>query len=173
MSNLLTRARFAGLVFIAFAGLAFCGRPERNEGFNPIAQAEEDDPVLRAIAVGARGSFGEFTRRLRRPAEDEYNFQVKYPFAADPDSGYVYEYLWLKDIEFTDGKFSGVLANGPLHVRDLVVGGRVEFLPDDIADWMYMKRGRIRGGDSIKYLIEKIPPANREEALERYLGLFE
>jgi hypothetical protein len=44
---------------------------------------------------------------------------------------------------------------------------------NDISDWMYMKGERIQGGQSIKYLIGKIPSADRDAALQQYLELFE
>jgi uncharacterized protein YegJ (DUF2314 family) len=165
--------RLAGLALIAAFVWLSCGPGERDEGLNPIIQTEENDPVLRAIALSARESLSEFTRKLQNPSDGEYNFQVKYPFACDPDSGYAYEHLWLRDIEFRDGKFLGTLANSPFYVQNLSLGGRVEFFLDDISDWMYMKQDRIQGGKSIKYLIEKIPPAERDERMRQYLEFFE
>jgi uncharacterized protein YegJ (DUF2314 family) len=162
---------FRGLLFIVLV-LSACGRGSPG-GLNPIIQAEAADPVLRAIAAGARGRFSEFTRRLQNPAGDEYNFQIKYPFEADGDSGYTHEHLWIRDIEFKDGAYYGILANEPLYIRGLKLGDRVEFFPDDISDWMYMKGKRIRGGWSIKHLIEKIPAGERDETLTQYREFFE
>jgi uncharacterized protein YegJ (DUF2314 family) len=171
--HLRLRTGLAGLAFVTAFAWFSCGRRELNAGFKSIAQAENDDPILRTIALGAQERLAEFTRKLRNPADDEYNFQVKYPFASDPGSEYTHEHLWIKDIEFKDGKFHGTLSNSPLYIQGLALGDRVEFFLDDISDWMYMKQGRIQGGQSIKYLIEKIPPADRDDALRQYLELFE
>jgi uncharacterized protein YegJ (DUF2314 family) len=165
--------RLPAVIYMLFFLFFSCGPHTVKGKLNPIAPAAEDDAALRAIATAARADFSEFTRRLRRPAADEYNFQIKYPFAADEDSGYTREYLWLKDIRFKDGFYYGVIANEPLYSKDRALNDTVSFLPDDIADWMYMKGERIRGGRSIKYLIEKIPAAERDEELQRYLERFD
>jgi uncharacterized protein YegJ (DUF2314 family) len=165
---------FPGLLLAAgFLAPAACSRSIRGGGLNPIMPAQTADPVLGAIASGAREHLSEFTRRLQNPAKDEYNFQVKYPFEADGDSGYTHEHLWIRNIEFKDGAYYGILANEPFYIKGLALGDRVEFFLGGISDWMYMKGKRIRGGWSIKYFIEKIPAADRDEELRRYLELFE
>jgi uncharacterized protein YegJ (DUF2314 family) len=42
-------------------------------------------------------------------------------------------------------------------------GDKVMFDTDTVTDWMYVRGGRIIGGDSIKYLLGKIPEDQRSD----------
>jgi uncharacterized protein YegJ (DUF2314 family) len=131
------------------------------------------DEALERIARDARERLPLFLKHLQHPLRGEEGFSVKYPFAADPGSGFLREYLWLGDIVFREGVYYGRILNRPYHIGALEAGMEVPFSFDDIADWMYVKKGAIIGGFSIKYLIEAIPPLDREEGLNRILELFE
>jgi uncharacterized protein YegJ (DUF2314 family) len=113
-----------------------------------------------------------FLRKLQNPGPGEANFMVKCPFPADEGSGFRFEEIWLRDISFAGGVYSGALANQPYYVGPLKTGGRVSFAIDDISDWMYTKDGRIVGGLSIKYLIEGIPELDRDAAASAWYGRF-
>jgi uncharacterized protein YegJ (DUF2314 family) len=131
------------------------------------------DEALERIARDARERLPLFLEHLRHPRKGEGQFSVKYPFAADSGSGFFREYLWLGDIVLRRGVYYGKILNRPYHTGGLETGMEVPFSLEGIADWMYMKNGKISGGLSIKYLIEEIPPLDREEELNRILALFE
>jgi uncharacterized protein YegJ (DUF2314 family) len=46
------------------------------------------------------------------------------------------------------------------------------FSIEKISDWMYLKDGRIVGGESIKYLIERISETERDAELIAFYQLF-
>ncbi|QQO10432.1 DUF2314 domain-containing protein [Breznakiella homolactica] len=159
---------------IAAAGLlGACGYTTEKNYRDPVVSAEQIDSELVSIREAAREGLPEFIRQLQAPEKDEYNFQVKYPFETDPGGNFLSEHIWLRDISFENNKFSGVVSNVPLYISGLSIGDRVPFYIDDISDWMYMKDGKIRGGLSIKYLLEKTPPMDRDETAAAYLELFE
>ena len=130
------------------------------------------DPALDEIAQEARETVSDFIRHMRNPRKGEEQFRIKYPFPADTGSGIDKEYLWLSDITFRNNRYFARVANRPYYTSDLEPGIEVIFSMDEIADWMYLKNGKIIGGRSIKYLIEKIPPIDRDEEMERILGFF-
>ncbi|MDR1058843.1 MAG: DUF2314 domain-containing protein [Treponema sp.] len=136
-------------------------------------QAPPGDEALERAAGEARKSLPCFLRHLQHPLRGEEGFSVKYPFAADPGSGFLREYLWLGDIVFREGVYYGKILNRPYHIREIEAGMEVPFSFDDIADWMFLRKGKIIGGLSIRRLIEDIPPLDREEELNRILDLFE
>jgi uncharacterized protein YegJ (DUF2314 family) len=136
-------------------------------------RAPSGDAALEGIAREARRTLPLFWDRFRHPHRGEEQFSVKYPFAADPESGFSREYLWLGNIVFREGVYYGTVLNRPYHIRGLEAGMEVPFSFDDITDWMYRENGRIKGGRSVKYLIEEIPPLDREEELNRILPLFD
>jgi uncharacterized protein YegJ (DUF2314 family) len=109
------------------------------------------------IAEDARDTLPGFFRHLNRRDTEDDHFCVKYPFAADEDSGINSEQIWLTGIHFKNGIYYGILANNPRHLNSMKKGDTVIFDMDGVTDWMYIRGGRIIGGDSIKYLLEQIP----------------
>jgi uncharacterized protein YegJ (DUF2314 family) len=128
---------------------------------------------LANIAANARDTLPEFFRRLIRPAKNEKNFMVKYPFRADRGSGFAIEQLWLANIKYKDGVYYGVIVNAPYYLSALKKGDTVAFSIDDITDWMYTANGIIHGGFSIKYLLDQIPEHNNEHKriIQQFSGL--
>jgi uncharacterized protein YegJ (DUF2314 family) len=150
-----------------------CRAGKKAENYDRIQRVEADDPVLEAIAEEARKTLPRFIRTMRNPQKGEKQFRIKCPFEADRGSGFGREYLWLADIRFENGNYYGAVASRPYYIRRLAPGSRTAFSMDDIADWMYVKDGKIAGGLSIKYLIEKIPPLDRDAELNSLLEFFE
>jgi uncharacterized protein YegJ (DUF2314 family) len=138
-----------------------------------VMQIENVDEGLALIEEGARKTLPDFFGRLRQPRRGESRFMVKCPFPADQASGFGMEYLWLGDLRFKDGVYSGTVASRPFHIEGMEMGDTAVFDIDGAADWMYLKDGKIRGGLSIKYLIECIPEVDRDSGLDTLLKMFE
>jgi uncharacterized protein YegJ (DUF2314 family) len=132
---------------------------------------EEADRELGRIAENARYTLPIFIRRLQRPMPGERDFRVKIPFPAS--GGFSREQLWVGDIRFMNGTYYGTVLNTPFYVSGLFRGDLTSFTMDDITDWMYISGEKIMGGPSIKYLLELIPPAERDEEQRRILTMFE
>ena len=128
----------------------------------------QDDMEIQRIAEDARNTLPVFFRHLARAGRDCY---VKYPFAADGDGGIDREQVWLTDIQFSSGRYFGVIANAPRHLSGMNRGDRVVFDMDAITDWMYVRDGKITGGESIKYLLEKIPESRRSDRERKLLQM--
>jgi uncharacterized protein YegJ (DUF2314 family) len=131
---------------------------------DPAQALSQSDGTLGEIRRRALAELPLFIRKLQNPAPGEGNFMVKYPFPADEGSGFRHEEIWLGELRFVDGRYSGVLINQPYHVSSCRAGDRVVFSINDISDWMYLQDGRIAGGLSVKYLIEGIPELDRDAA---------
>jgi uncharacterized protein YegJ (DUF2314 family) len=128
---------------------------------------------LNQIIRQARETLPEFIEKINNPGSDEGNFQVKYPFPADPGSGFSYEHIWLRDIRLQDGVYYGTISNQPYHCDGLVLDGEVPFLIENISDWMYTRGEKIIGGRSIKFLIESIPDPDRSAETAAYYEKFQ
>jgi len=135
--------------------------------------ADQGDLEILRIADDARAGLPEFFRRLARSETGESNFSVKYPFTADGDSGVDTEHIWLTGIHFKDGRYYGTLAGTPVYVSGIKRGDTVVFIADNITDWMYVRNGKIVGGLSIKYLLEKIPETRRNDVQNKLLEMFD
>jgi uncharacterized protein YegJ (DUF2314 family) len=133
-------------------------------------EIEQSDEEIARIAENARRALPIFFRNLARPEKGADNFCVKYPLTADDGGGI--EQVWLGGIRFKDGVYYGSLANTTSH-PDKKKGSTITFDPDAITDWMYIQDGKIIGGRSIKYLLEKIPEDKRGEDQRKILQMFD
>ena len=156
-------------IILCFIILLFsCGKNADKP--SPAVEVERSDKELEKIAENARQALPIFFRNLARPEAGANNFFVKYPLAADDGAS---EQVWLGGIRVKDGFYYGRLAN-----TSKLPGGRnkdklITFDPDKITDWMYIQDGKIIGGRSIKYLLEKTPETQRSEDQKKILKMLE
>jgi len=136
-----------------------------------IMQTGQTDEKIAQIAEDARNTLPGFFRQLTRADAKEEHFCIKYPFQADNDSGITMEQIWLTGIHFKNGIYYGFLASAPRHLSGMKKGDKVMFDTDAITDWMYVRGDRIIGGDSIKYLLEKIPDDQRSDEERKLLRM--
>jgi uncharacterized protein YegJ (DUF2314 family) len=129
-----------------------------------LVEITQPNSELEQITRRARENLPEFIEKLNFPGADEGNFQVKYPFEADPESGFAYEHIWLRDIRLKDGRYYGTITNQPAYCRGLTLGGVVPFSIENISDWMYTRGETIIGGQSIQLLMEGLPGLDAETA---------
>ncbi|MDR1238581.1 MAG: DUF2314 domain-containing protein [Treponema sp.] len=140
---------------------------------DPTQHRPQEDRELARIAEAARNSLPVFFRRLQSPLPGDGNFRIKYPLRADPPSGFSREQVWLSDIRFQDGRYSGSLASAPYYISGLSRGDTTVVDIEEITDWMFTQGGKITGGRSIKFFLEQIPEHERDEEQRRILEMFE
>ena len=156
-------------VILPFCLWFACQRQAASESISTVDQ--NDQEILR-IAQEARAGLPIFFRHLTRPETGESHFSVKYPFTAVSDCGVNTEQIWLMDIRFRNGRYYGMPANTPVHAF-INKSEAVHFLADEITDWMFIRDGKIIGGQSIKYLLERIPEEQRTGRQNSLLLMFE
>jgi len=147
-----------------------CDKNTRDFSPSPTAEVEQSDKELDRIADNARRSLPTFFRNLTRPEAGANNFFVKYPLSDDDGDA---EQVWLGDIRVKDGIYYGRLANTPSLPGGKKKDKLIIFDPDKITDWMYTQDGKIIGGRSIKYLLEKNPETQRTKGQQKILLMFE
>ena len=146
----------------------FDGRPE-----TALVQLDRDDEEIIKIAAEARDTLPVFFRLLTGADAAKDSFYIKYPFEADAGSGVNTEQLWLTGITFKDGKYCGILAGTPVNLSGMKKGDTVIFNTEEITDWMYVSNGKISGGRSVRYLLERIPEDQRNGEQRKILQMFE
>jgi len=147
--------------------LSSCNRFFSVAAGSPTVEIGQSDKELDKIADNARNALPFFFRNLARPENGADNFYVKYPVTAEDGS---VEQVWLGKIRIKKGVYYGNLANKTMSPG----GNKVKVIDTDkITDWMYIQDGKIMGGRSIKYLLEKIPEEKRSGDQRRILGMFE
>jgi uncharacterized protein YegJ (DUF2314 family) len=129
-----------------------------------VVEITRPNQELNQSILRARETVPEFIEKLNAPGPDEGNFQVKYPFEADPESGFAYEHIWLRDIRVKDGRYYGTITNQPCYCSGLVLGAITPFLIENISDWMYTQGEKTIGGRSIPLLMGELPGLDAEAA---------
>ncbi|MCL2193218.1 MAG: DUF2314 domain-containing protein [Treponema sp.] len=168
----MTKPPFLYGAFLVFATALFMSCSGQASRATTVHVHEFDDEILR-IAENARNTINIFFRHLNRPGAGESNFSVKYAFQVNADTDISTEQVWLGNIIFSDGRYYGVITSTPVYLTGIRRGDRVSFSADSISDWMFTRNGRIVGGHSIRYLLERIPEYNRTDGQRRTLQMFD
>lgn len=138
-----------------------------------VTSVPSEDVGMNQIIEDARKTVSVFIEAMRNPADDESDFQVKYPFTTDPGSKSAIEHIWLSDIVLKGDVYFATVGNEPFYIAKMKMGDQVEFDIKQVSDWMYFKGNKIIGGKSIRYLIENIPEKDRDEDMKIMYQMFD
>src|SRR5579862_2174136 len=97
--------------------------------------ASTDQRMAFAIEEACR-SLETFFSAMANPKPNQKSFLIKARFETDR----AVEHLWLADIKLSAWPPTGIIANEPRNPR-LAFMQRVDFLPDQVTDWMYVEDG--------------------------------
>ena len=125
----------------------------------PVSYVEGDDPQMVAAINQARATVDQFIAALNNPTDVQADFSIKLP-VTDGDQ---VEHMWLSDVRYADGKFTGQIANEPLELTNVALGDDAEIARDQISDWMYVDDGRLMGGYTIRRVRDSMPADERRE----------
>jgi len=156
------------LIIIFIISITSCNRSDTDSNTNDkTLEIATTDPIMNQIIFEARKSKNDFFSRLLKPSKDERDFSVKYPFKTDFGSKSSIEHLWLEDIIIKNNKYFGVVSNTPESIKRLKLNEVVEFEPEKISDWKYIKKGYLVGGKSIIYLLNNLPIEERKRIVSQ------
>lgn len=133
-------------------------RPSAKAGLadDPIIDVRSDDPaVVRARARAQAALDGVLERHLKSPLP---GFSVKAPII----DGLHTEYVWLADVTYADGVFTGTIDNDPGRVKSKRAGDVIQAKKEQINDFMYEENGKIRGNFTARALLDRLPPEEAE-----------
>jgi uncharacterized protein YegJ (DUF2314 family) len=161
MISVLTR-RFRGVVLIAVAAVAVFGSPQgvRAEDDSPVIDVPSANAEMAAAIAKARNTLPAFWASYENPKPTEAGHSLKVRFPNKVNNG---EHIWMAEVKkLGDGRYSGRFANAPLYLPGKRAGDLVEFKEADISDWMFMRNGKIVGGETIKPLLKSMPKADAD-----------
>lgn len=144
-------------VFIILCG---CNR----ESDDPVVEVQASNEKMNAAMDHARETVNVFIERLTNPQPSDSEFGVKVKI----QDGENVEFLWVSDISFADGAFSGNIANDPQSVKNVRFGQKVSVKSDEISDWKYLDNGKMIGNFTMRVLLEYIPPEQAKAIREQY-----
>jgi uncharacterized protein YegJ (DUF2314 family) len=125
------------------------------EDHSPIVDVPTSDPVMAAAIVKARATLPEFWASYENPKDSESGHSLKVRFPTGGKNG---EHIWMADVKkLGAGLYSGRFANAPRDLPGRREGDLVEFTEASISDWMFLRNGKIVGGETIRPMLKSLP----------------
>lgn len=112
---------------------------------------EDDDPEMDAAEAKARETIGQFLAALANPKPEQTAFEIKVAFEQGDDG----EYMWLNELTYANGQFTGTLNNDPQVVTNVRRGDRKTVKASDICDWLILENGQVVGGYTVRLLQQR------------------
>lgn len=148
-------------ILITFILLSFigCKNSDKAEIENQSTiNVESDDKEMSAAIEKANQTLTDFNAVLSNPKIEVKSLKVK--FETSNGGG---EHIWLADVEYKNGKYSGILDNEPEYITEYKIGDKIEVDNSKISDWMYIENGKLIGGYTIKLLRARMTEAERKQ----------
>jgi uncharacterized protein YegJ (DUF2314 family) len=156
MSALPTRLRIlAVLTIIAVLGSAVHWMDAAAEDRSPVYDVASSNPEMAAAIAKARATLPAFWASYEAAKASEAGHSLKVRFPTRKNDG---EHIWMAEVKkLAGGRYSGRFANQPRDLPGKQAGDLVEFTEADISDWMFMRNGKIVGGETIRVLLKSMP----------------
>ena len=126
----------------------------------------EKDHAMNAAMAKARASVSEFTDALKNPLIDQRFSGLKFRIV----EGKSVEFVWTSNVTFDGKVFHAVLDHTPTVVHSAREGQVFLVAPNEIADWIYQRDGKMMGAYTFKVLREKMTPEQRSSFDRQGLG---
>jgi uncharacterized protein YegJ (DUF2314 family) len=122
-------------------------------------QVPKDHAAMQRAVQEARKTVGKFIAALKHPGAGQQDFEIKKPFV----QGDQVEHIWLSDVRLVGNRFQGQVDNKPRKIQGLKLGQRVTLKPSEISDWLYIDKGRLVGGYTVRVHYDELSPQQKQE----------
>jgi uncharacterized protein YegJ (DUF2314 family) len=151
----------SGVVGSSVSPSATGPRSAAQAGHDPILDVRADDPELVAARARARAEIDAvLARHEKSPLPD---FSVKAPVT----DGIHVEQVWLADVRYEAGFFTGTIDNELARVKTRKPGDVVRVKKEEISDYMYEEGGKLRGNYTLRALLDRLPPEEADAWREK------
>ncbi|NJM29444.1 MAG: DUF2314 domain-containing protein [Rhizobiales bacterium] len=131
-----------------------------------VIKFDARDPEMNAAIMKAREALPGFWQKFAQPGPGENEFYLKVMIVEDGGS----EHFWCGAIRGNAAAATCIIANKPMFVTSVKFGERVTVNPDNISDWKYNLNGKIKGGETIRVMIGRMPEEERAKYRELLVG---
>lgn len=126
----------------------FSQRTDEIDVDEAVVMIKSDDPEMEAAVMNAQAKLNQFIEAVKNP-KPGYTTSVKVRF----EDGQDVEYMWLNELTYVDGCFTGVINNDPVYVQNVKIGDRHEAHANEVNDWLIVDEvGGLEGGFTIELL---------------------
>jgi uncharacterized protein YegJ (DUF2314 family) len=127
---------------------------------SPVIDLSSGNAEMNAAIAKARATLPTFWASYDAPKPYETGHSLKARFPNPRNNG---EHIWIAEVKkIADGRYSGRFANAPRDLPGKKAGDVIEFKEADISDWMFMRNGKIVGGETIRPLLKSMPKADAD-----------
>ena len=143
-----------------FATLGIPNSQLSAQGRSPVVDVTATNPEMNAAIAKARATLPTFWASYEAPKASETGHSLKVRFAK-PASGH--EHIWMAEVrKIANGRYSAKFANVPRDLPSKKAGDVAEFGDTDISDWMFMRNGKIVGGETVRPMLKMMPKAEAD-----------
>ncbi|RXT53680.1 YegJ family protein [Bradyrhizobium betae] len=126
---------------------------------SPVVDVRTTDPEMNTAIARARGTLPTFWASYEAPKPSESGHSLKVRFSTRKGG----EHIWIAEVKKQPGgTYTGLFANEPRDLPGKHAGDAVKFSEADISDWMFMRNGKIVGGETIKPTLKSLPKADAD-----------
>ncbi len=147
------------LILIAIFCLMSCKDSNKIERENEptIYNVGSEDEAMNAAILKANETLDDFNKGLADFKADSHALKVKFSNGKD------IEHMWVGDIKYIDGQYSGILNNDPEYITEYKAGDKINIDSGKISDWMYLVNGKLFGGYTIRVIRDKMSEEERQQ----------
>jgi len=127
------------------------------KGEPTIYSTPADDEEMNEAIATARNTLGQFRVALESNSYDTSKFALKVRFNTATGA----EHIWATSITFHDGCYFGIIDDLPNLATQVKLGEKYKIEIKDITDWMYIDKGVLQGGYTIKLIRKRMPQEER------------
>lgn len=151
------------IAVISFITVCCQEKKERieREGEPPVVLVKSEDDEMNIAIENANKTFGQdFHTALLSKNPNYSNFTIKQRFDLPNNRG---EHIWIGDITFKNGKYSGVIQNEPYEQIGVKLGDTVDVNIDNLSDWMYYDKNIVKGAYTVKVLRKSLTDEEKKQ----------
>lgn len=151
----------AGVTAVALFGILTLGPGPKIEVVDRVIGVADEDAEMNAAIARARATLPVFWASYDVPkgSETEHSLKVRFSTAGAVAG----EHIWMNQVKkLPSGEYAARFADMPKNLPGKRFGDLAAFRDADISDWMFMRNGKIVGGETIKPLLKSLPKADAD-----------
>lgn len=152
-------AASAVVTAVALFGILTLGSGRKIDVVDWFISVADTDAEMNAAIARARATLPVFwaSYEAPRPTETEHSLKVQFRTAGND------ELIWMSDVKkLPSGEYAARFADTPRNLPGKRFGDLAGFEEAEISDWMFMRNGKIVGGETIKPLLKFMPKAEAD-----------
>jgi uncharacterized protein YegJ (DUF2314 family) len=144
---------------VAVFGILTLGPRPTVEVADRVISVADTDAEMNAAIARARATLTVFwaSYDAAKRTETEHSLKVRFPTAGND------EHIWMSQVKkLPGGEYAARFADTPQNLPGKRLGDLAEFKDLDISDWMFVRNGKIVGGETIRPLLKSMPKADAD-----------